>query len=112
MYMDTVQVGLAGVKNKYSKDWPQVRSVMGDGSVRIRNTGEPFELRTYEFPRLTASQKNLIVAISDAAAVAGNAISFQDEWGNSFTGYIWGKLSWTERLGRFFSLSMTIRITP
>ena len=112
MTINGTDIGRASVGTRNEIDQEQSINVMGDGTIRVRNT-EPFgELLTWQLPRMTNDQWEAIKAIVRYAAnFSGTVLTIVDDYGVSRSCRVWkDSLRGESRLGRFWSADLTVRV--
>jgi hypothetical protein len=112
MTINGSDIGRASVGTRNEIGQEQSINVMGDGSVRVRNT-EPFEeTLTWSLPRMTNAQWEGIKAIVRYAAnFSGTPLTIVDDYGVSRSCRVWKEsLRGESRLGRFWSAELTVRV--
>jgi len=91
----------------------QVRNVMADGTVRVREVMPDENYVTFNLPRVSnTAYGTLRTIITDTKNYASTAFTVVDDHGESFTGRFWDKsLKATRRLGRYWSVSFRLRLS-
>ena len=109
MTLDGNDYGPAKIEYDNELESPQVRHVMGDGSVRTRRTGADAEYYTYTYTRIPAAQRSAFKALHDSGA--STEITIVDDDSNSYTGIVWtSKPRLRRKAGGFFTCQITYRV--
>jgi hypothetical protein len=112
MTINGVNVGPASITKDEELHIDQVRNVMEDGTVRVRNKGVPYQLVTITIPRMTNDQwTSLKAAMIAVQSTPGSTVSVVDDYSVTHTFYWWDKaLKGKRRLGRFWSATIKFRV--
>lgn len=105
-------VGRASVGTRNEIGIDQTVNVMGDGSVRARDTAPFEETVTWQLPRLTNAQwEGLKAVIRYTAKFSASIVTVVDDYGTSRSCRVWkDSLRGESRLGRFWSAELTVRV--
>ncbi len=112
MQINGVDYGRAklGIGSSWGKK--QSRFVAGNGAVRVRDKSVEDALITFTLPRLTLGQfYQLRFYLTQTVDYARESFSIIDDWGIAFTVRWWdSKLKFVEKAGRFYKVTMTVRV--
>ncbi len=99
-----------GVGSSWGKK--QSRFVAGNGVVRVRDKSVEDAFITFTLPRVTISQfYQLRFYLTQTVDYARESFIIFDDWGMAYTVRWWdSKLKFKERAGRFYSVTITVRV--
>ncbi len=112
MLINGVDYGRSKLGNTYEDSLIQNRFVSGTGKVRTTDKSVDEELITYTLPRVPYSKFVILrYFLTKVARYAANEFALVDDHGQSRTVYWWDKrLRATERAGRIFEVTITVRV--
>lgn len=106
-----IDFGAANVTNSRTLETKQIRHMMGDQTVRVREIDFTEDYATYTMQRLTTAMKDGLVQLVRAAGFSREGfIHVLDDEGREINGYIWNqRLTLKRRAGGFWSATFTIK---